>query len=63
MHLYCPEKLSPFTSIVHGYLSRILSENGMSAGHVQVQTMEKPLVVSSVFPRIFEGENSVDVKI
>lgn len=63
LHLYCPEKLSPFTAIVQGELSRILSENGMSAGHVQVQTMEKPLVVSSVFPRIFEGENSVDVKI
>lgn len=63
LRLYCPERLSPFTGIVQGELSRILSENGMSANTVQVQAMEKPLAISSVFPRIFEGENSVNVKI
>lgn len=63
LRLYCPERLAPFTGIVQGELSRILTENGMSAGSVQVQAMEKPLSISSVFPRIFEGENSINVKI
>jgi hypothetical protein len=63
LRLYCPEQLAPFTGIVQGELSRILSENGMEAASVQVQTMEKPLSISSVFPRIFEGENSVNVKV
>lgn len=63
LRLYCPERLAPFAGIVQKELSRILSENGMSAGSVQVQAMEKPLSISSVFPRIFEGENSVNVKV
>lgn len=61
--LFCPERLSPFAAIVQSELSRILGEHGMKPGSVQVQTMEKPLDISSVFPRIFEGENSINVKI
>ena len=44
-----------------GELSRILTENGLSAGAVQVQVMERPLTLSEVFPKIFEGENSINV--
>ena len=63
MQVFCPEKVAPFTQTVQGELQRILTENGFSAGAVQVQRMERPLTISGVFPRIFEGENSINVKI
>ena len=63
VQVFCPEKVTPFTQLVQGELSRILTDNGLSAGAVQVQRMDRPLTISGVFPRIFEGENSINVKI
>ena len=55
--------MAPFSQQVQGELSQILADNGLTAGAVQVQRMERPLTISGVFPRIFEGENSINVKI
>ena len=63
LQLYCPQSLTPFSQIMEGELSRILTESGMKPVGVSVQGMDQPLSISSVFPRIFEGENSVNVKI
>ena len=63
IQVFCPEKVALFSQTVQGELSRILSDNGLSAGAVQVQQMTRPLTISGVFPRIFEGENSINVKI
>ena len=63
IQLFCPEKVAPFSQQVQGELSQILADNGLAAGAVQVQRMERPLTISGVFPRIFEGENSINVKI
>ncbi len=62
MQLYCPPSTAPFTGTFQGELTRILSENGMKPNAVQVRPMEKPLAISAVFPKIFEGENSINVK-
>ncbi|MCI8301758.1 MAG: hypothetical protein HFF68_03235 [Oscillospiraceae bacterium] len=62
LQLYCPEAIASFAGTFQGELSRILTENGMNAGSVEVKAMEKPLTISGVFPRIFEGENSINVK-
>ena len=63
VQVFCPEKVAPFSQTVQGELTRILTDNGLSAGAVQVQQMDRPLTISGVFPRIFEGENSINVKI
>ena len=63
LQVFCPERVAPFSQLVQGELSRILTDNGLSAGAVQVQQMTRPLTISGVFPRIFEGENSINVKI
>lgn len=63
VQVFCPEKVAPFTQLVQGELSRIITDNGLSAGAVQVQRMDRPLTISGVFPRVFEGENSINVKI
>ena len=62
LQLFCPQTVAPFAEIVGGELQRILSENGLRPNSVQVRPMEKPLTISGVFPKIFEGENSIDVK-
>ena len=61
--LFRSERVAPFSGLVQGELSQILSDNGLTAGAVQVQQMDRPLTISGVFPRIFEGENSINVKI
>ena len=63
VQVFCPERVAPFSQLVEGELSRILTSNGLTAGAVQVQKMERPLTISGVFPRIFEGGNSINVQI
>ena len=62
LQLFCPQAVAPFSSIVQTELTRILSENGLSPNSIQVQLMEKPLTISSVFPKIFQGGSGIDVK-
>ena len=61
LQIYGPPAVTGFAGTVQGELSRILTENGLKPYGVQVQTMEKPLEISAVFPKIFEGENSINV--
>lgn len=63
VQVFCPERVAPFSQLVEGELSRILTDHGLTANLIQVQQMERPLTISGVFPRIFEGENSINVKI
>lgn len=61
LQIYGPPAVTSFAGTVQGELGRILTENGLKPAGVQVQTMEKPLEISAVFPKIFEGENSINV--
>jgi len=63
VQVFCPERVAPFSRLMQGELSRILTENGLTDSGVQVRQMDRPLTISGVFPRIFEGENSINVKI
>ena len=63
VQVFCPERVAPFSQLVQGELSRIITDNGLTANAIQVQQMTRPLTISGVFPRIFEGENSINVKI
>ena len=61
LQIFGPPAVADFAGTVHGEMGRILSENGLKPVGVQVQAMERPLDVSAVFPKIFEGENSINV--
>ena len=63
MLVSCPPTVAPFSQMIQGELSRILTENGLRPTGIQVTKMERPLTLSAVFPKIFEGENSVNVTI
>lgn len=61
LQIYGPPAVSDFSGMVQGEMSRILSDNGLKPNVVQVQPMARPLEISTVFPKIFEGENSINV--
>ncbi|MDF2838901.1 MAG: hypothetical protein K0S60_604 [Evtepia sp.] len=63
LQIQCPEKMAPFTGVVENHLTRILKENGLQARAVRVKKMERPFEISEVFPKIFEGKDSVNVKV
>lgn len=58
----CPESVAPFSDVIRASLSGILADNGFSAGIVDVEKMVKPLTVSEIFPKIFSGKDSVNVR-
>lgn len=58
----CPEKIAPFSTAIQESLTGILKENGLQAGSVQVQKMDRPLTISEVFPKIFEGKDNINVR-
>lgn len=59
----CPEKVVPFSRQIEKAVSTILTNNGLSATGITVRKMERPLTLSEVFPKIFEGKNSINVKV
>lgn len=61
LQIYGPPAVANFAQTVQGEMTRILSENGLKPTGVQVQTLTKPLEISAVFPKIYEGENSINV--
>ena len=63
LQVFCPEKLAEFTKIFKEALTNILKNNGFTPGEVKVDQMVRPLTISQVFPKIFEGKNSINVKV
>lgn len=63
MLISCPGAVAPFSQIIQSELTRILTENGFNPTGIQVTKMERPLTLSAVFPKIYQGENSINVKI
>ena len=44
-------------------LRTILADHGLSGGQVRVTKSERSLAITDVFPDLFEGKRSVNVKI
>lgn len=63
LQLRCPEQLGAFTGLFADNMTRILNQNGLQAGAVQVKPAERPLKLTEVFPKLFEGKDSVNVKV
>lgn len=59
----CPEGVAPFSREIEKTVSQILVRNELNPAGVSVRKMERPVTLTEVFPKIFEGKNSVDVKV
>lgn len=63
VQIACPEAAAPFSKQIGDAVSQILTRNELRPARVAVRRMERPVTLSEVFPKIFEGKNSVNVKI
>ena len=59
----CPGGIAPFSKEIEQTVSKILARNELNSAGVSVRKMERPVTLTEVFPKIFEGENSVNVKV
>lgn len=59
----CPEGVAPFSKEIEQTVSQILARNDLNSAGVSVRKMERPVTLTEVFPKIFEGKNSVNVKV
>ena len=58
----CPEKAAPFSREIEKTVSHILTRNDLTPTGIVVRRMERPVTLTEVFPKIFEGMNSINVK-
>ena len=59
----CPEGVVPFSKEIEQNISKILTRNDLNPAAVSVRKIERPVTLTEVFPKIFEGKNSVNVKV
>lgn len=61
--VFGPRAVSDHREQVAEDLRTILADHGLSGGQVRVTKSERPLAITDVFPDLFEGKRSVNVKI
>ena len=62
LDIRCPDRVASFSRQMEEALSGILERNELRPARVSVRRMERPVTLTEVFPKIFEGKNSVNVK-
>ncbi|NCE66137.1 hypothetical protein D1159_16540 [Pseudoflavonifractor sp. 524-17] len=63
IRIACPDRVTPFSKEIEQSVAQILARNDLTPGSVSVRRMERPVSLTEVFPKIFEGKNSVNVKV
>jgi len=63
IRIACPERVAPFARQIEGTVTDILTRNGLTPTQVTVRRMDRPVALTEVFPKIFEGMNSINVKV
>lgn len=59
----CPERAASFSREIERTVSQILIRNELTPAGISVRRMERPVTLTEVFPKIFEGKNSINVKV
>ena len=62
IQIACPEKAVSFAGQIEGAVKEILTRHSLTPVRVAVRRMERPVALTDVFPKIFQGRNGVDVK-
>ena len=63
IRISCPEVVAPFTREIEQSVSQIVARCGLTPKDVSARKMERPVALTEVFPKIFEGMNSINVKV
>lgn len=62
IQIACPPAIVPVSKQIEQAVSQILTRNELKPLRVAVRKMEHPMALTDVFPKIFQGRNSVNVK-
>lgn len=63
LDIYGPDAVMECGGVVAEDLREILASHGLSGKNVRVMKRERPLALTEVFPDLFEGKRSVNVKV
>lgn len=63
MQIFCPQKLEKNKRIIKNEITEIVKKNNMSIKNLGIENNIDPKTVSEVFPKIFERNSSVNVKV
>ena len=63
LRIACPDRVAPFSEHIKKGLTCVLTDNGLNPAEVMVVRMDRPVTLTEVFPKLFEGKNSVNVKV
>lgn len=63
LQMNCPEQFRDKAEVVRRDIGKILKENGIDAEEMFVEMGQESIPVSEAFPKIFERENAVNVRI
>lgn len=63
LSVYGPETMSRHGEVIAQDIREILKSHGLDGKSIRVIKEEKPLAITDVFPHLFEGKRSVNVKI
>ena len=63
IQIACPDTVVPFSKQIEDTVSTILRNHELTPSRVLVRRMERPVALTDVFPKIFDGQNSVNVKV
>ncbi len=63
VQIACSDKAAAFSKQIGDAVSQILARNELRPTRVAVRRMDRPVTLTEVFPKIFEGKNSVNVKV
>ncbi len=62
IQIACPAAVVPVSKQIEQAVTQILTRNELKPLRVAVRKMEHPVALTDVFPKIFQGRNSVNVK-
>lgn len=63
LNIYGPEKVAAHSAIIAEDIREILTSHELDGKNVRVLKADKPLTLTQVFPNLFEGKCSVNVKV
>ncbi len=62
IQIACPPAAASFSRQIQESVTNILERNDLRPSRVLVRRMDRPVALTEVFPKIFEGMNSINVK-
>lgn len=63
LEVFCPASIVSYSNMIQNALSKILEDNKLNVGTVQVEERTHTIAISDVFPKIFERKDSINVTV